>query len=644
LALFFRIAAQKNLLLLQMLTVMNSQQQEQPSRKVWVSAPGKVLLCGGYLILEPEHSGMVLAVDKRFYCHGQLLATRSQDFTRRRAVAFRVNSPQFGEVYKFEWGGGGTTMLIPSKDMGPPRNSFVEQTLQICCEYYAPQLHELLSTHVRTAARAPAPAMTRGSSTAAADATLTPALPTTDHSTHPESEPTSRSSPGNTDDDECANIHLSIYGDNEFWCHPSPLSSSRGQDARSSDKETAAAVAAVTVVDYPNRVSRRYWRRFLAAPRDQTSGQVLKTGLGSSACLVTSLVAALDYLLLPEKETPADAADNNDDNKYDNIASSDLGDVTGIPRRRRLDRICRLAQLCHCVAQGKVGSGFDVSAACWGSHIYKRFDAGRLDDLLNRDDNSSSPSYCVREIVQDSTWASGCIVSKIMEQPHLDSFPPSPPPLLQLLLADTAGGGTSSPGMSRRVMQHVGLDAWNHLASANRSVIDCWKDLEALEASVRSLLEEELSISRRDQLMDLLATRTSVEWTRLVSSSDRIQDDDAVEDVSIATIDPNLRPLVKLLADLSWHLTEWRHALKRLGEVADVELEPDCQGELADATQALPGVVCAVIPGAGGHDALACLHVNHPEVRDRIIAMWRSRGVIPLDVRIVPFGEGVRRE
>jgi len=45
-----------------------------------------------------------------------------------------------------------------------------------------------------------------------------------------------------------------------------------------------------------------------------------------------------------------------------------------------------LAQFVHCVAQGKVGSGFDVSAAVFGSHVYTRFDPGVIQNLL--DDNS----------------------------------------------------------------------------------------------------------------------------------------------------------------------------------------------------------------------------------------------------------------
>ena len=42
-----------------------------------------------------------------------------------------------------------------------------------------------------------------------------------------------------------------------------------------------------------------------------------------------------------------------------------------------------LAQFVHCVAQGKVGSGFDVSAAVFGSHVYTRFDPAVIQDVLD---------------------------------------------------------------------------------------------------------------------------------------------------------------------------------------------------------------------------------------------------------------------
>ena len=44
--------------------------------------------------------------------------------------------------------------------------------------------------------------------------------------------------------------------------------------------------------------------------------------------------------------------------------------------------------------------------------------------------------------------------------------------------------------------------------------------------------------------------------------------------------------------------------LKEMGNKAGVDIEPDQQTILADATSALPGVVSAGVPGAGGYDAL----------------------------------------
>lgn len=42
-----------------------------------------------------------------------------------------------------------------------------------------------------------------------------------------------------------------------------------------------------------------------------------------------------------------------------------------------------VAQLAHACAQGKVGSGFDVSAAVYGTQTYKRFDAGSAEEMFS---------------------------------------------------------------------------------------------------------------------------------------------------------------------------------------------------------------------------------------------------------------------
>lgn len=85
-----------------------------------------------------------------------------------------------------------------------------------------------------------------------------------------------------------------------------------------------------------------------------TITEAKKTGLGSSAALVTSLTAALLSHYLP----PA---------HFD--LSTDRGRAT----------LHNLAQTAHCRAQGKIGSGFDVAAAVYGGCLYRRFSPALLD-------------------------------------------------------------------------------------------------------------------------------------------------------------------------------------------------------------------------------------------------------------------------
>ena len=97
---------------------------------------------------------------------------------------------------------------------------------------------------------------------------------------------------------------------------------------------------------------------------------VHKTGLGSSAALITSLTSAL----LVHLDVISDKSLSEDDNDGRRLAHN-------------------LAQYVHCQAQGKVGSGFDVSAAVFGSHLYTRFDPSVISDLMNESNVSNS---CLR--------------------------------------------------------------------------------------------------------------------------------------------------------------------------------------------------------------------------------------------------------
>jgi hypothetical protein len=60
-----------------------------------------------------------------------------------------------------------------------------------------------------------------------------------------------------------------------------------------------------------------------------------------------------------------------------------------------------------------------------------------------------------------------------------------------------------------------------------------------------------------------------------------------------------------------------------MGNSCSVGIEPDEQTRLADATESLPGVLCAGVPGAGGEDAIYAL-VILPEGRDTVEQMWST--------------------
>jgi phosphomevalonate kinase len=86
-----------------------------------------------------------------------------------------------------------------------------------------------------------------------------------------------------------------------------------------------------------------------------------KTGLGSSAALVSALCGALlAYFGLVHLPDAGATKDEQLDSK----------DTT----TRDLRLVHNLAQFAHFKAQGKIGSGFDVSSAVYGSHVYVRFD------------------------------------------------------------------------------------------------------------------------------------------------------------------------------------------------------------------------------------------------------------------------------
>ncbi|KAL5349072.1 phosphomevalonate kinase [Pseudogymnoascus australis] len=72
-----------------------------------------------------------------------------------------------------------------------------------------------------------------------------------------------------------------------------------------------------------------------------------------------------------------------------------------------------------------------------------------------------------------------------------------------------------------------------------------------------------------------------------------------------------------------------RALIREMGDKAGVPIEPPAQTELLDALEKVEGVVGGVVPGAGGHDAVALLVRGGEETLGRVRGMlgeWSGRG------------------
>lgn len=151
------------------------------------------------------------------------------------------------------------------------------------------------------------------------------------------------------------------------------------------------------------------------APTGTTLADVHKTGLGSSAALITSLVTAL---LL----------------HFGAIDKSQLHDLKGEARLLAHNA----AQFIHCFAQGKVGSGFDVSSAIFGSHLYTRFEPSVIAGLMG---GEQEQQLLLHPTLTPANKAWNYVVK-----------PFQLPPLTRLMLADV-DAGSDTPSLVGKVLK-----------------------------------------------------------------------------------------------------------------------------------------------------------------------------------------------
>ena len=438
------------------------------------SAPGKVLICGGYLVVEQPNVGLSLSVTARFI-------TRVLREESSAGPQLTILSPQFQKEFSYTVRADDASNITIEQTSGP-KSPF----LQFGC------LYSIASVVLQ-----------RGS---------------------------------------CPPKHLilELLASNDFY----------------SQRNFLESLGKKVTVDTLREVPAYH----------PLVGEVSKTGLGSSAAMTTSLVACI--------------------HKHFGCAGS-------------LELIHRIAQIAHSVAQGKVGSGFDVYTATYGTCIYRRFPASRVQSLLQKFVGVKDLQRCVE-----------------LSQQWVETTPfPGLPRGLKLILADIHQGGSSTPGMVTKIMswrdsvRAVPNNIWDRLKSANEAYIQLLQEL---------CRQQEDTPSKHDDAVNAL---------RLVK---------------LANAHADGRPP----AEQRWLAAHaaakrCRELLRALGDAADVKVEPKELTPLLDETARLPGVLATGCPGAGGYDAVFALVLGNEENTRSVERFWqeyRGLDVCPLLVREDPVG------
>nr|BAF98284.1 5-phosphomevelonate kinase [Hevea brasiliensis] len=305
--------------------------------------------------------------------------------------------------------------------------------------------------------------------------------------------------------------------------------------------------------------------------------EVAKTGLGSSAAMTTAVVAALLH----------------------HLGLVDLSSSCKEKKFSDLDLVHIIAQTAHCIAQGKVGSGFDVSSAVYGSHRYVRFSPEVLSSA--QDAGKGIP---LQEVI------SNILKGKWDHERTMFSLPP----LMSLLLGEPGTGGSSTPSMVGALKKWQKSDTqksqetWRKLSEANSA-------LETQFNILSKLAEEHWDAYKC--VIDSCSTKNSEKW------------------IEQAT-EPSREAVVKALLGSRNAMLQIRNYMRQMGEAAGVPIEPESQTRLLDTTMNMDGVLLAGVPGAGGFDAVFAVTLG--DSGTNVAKAWSSLNVLALLVREDPNG------
>ncbi|KAL0066272.1 phosphomevalonate kinase [Marasmius tenuissimus] len=448
---------------------------------VVVSSPGKVLIAGGYLVLDPAYSGVVVSTSSRFY-------TVIQESSNKSTI--RVRSPQFENAQWSYSVGFEPSIAVEASSENSSKNKFVHLALQ----------NTLALAGEARGVKKISEILSKG-------------------------------------------LDITIVGDNDFY-------SQRAQLEALGLPRTLSSLSSIQPF----------------SPQGVSLADVHKTGLGSSAALITSLVSSL--LLYLGVIPPEALKDETHEGRY--LAHN-------------------VSQFIHCLAQGKIGSGFDVSAAVFGSHIYTRFTPAVLEDLMGDDEKRARALLSVLS-TSNKAW-----------DHRVRPF--ALPPLTRIILADV-DAGSDTPSLVGKVLK------WRKEDPEKANAL--WNALDTLNQTLAKTLLHLSDLYSKD---GTLYTRTVSE----LASSKHDQWSTQAADNAVAASFSEAHQISEKI----------REKMREMGSLAGVPIEPPEQTKLLDASISQSGVISGGVPGAGGYDAVWVLVFDPVDKQgqqpaERIDSLWST--------------------
>jgi len=631
---------------------------------VTVSAPGKALIAGGYLVLEST-PGLVLATESCFHstiCVRPIHLDSRQNnsnnddnddkvldyplplppsfLENQSYCAIDVYSPQFHVIYSY-WLIYDLLLIDTNFDAKKPHtispfmtlqqrysnqdsNSFVEKTLLISLSYTFYHISKTLNTN--------------------ANDILASLLPSTKEEA----------------------LAFKLRADNDFYSQIHTLDSLNL-------KYTPCNVSSLNA----------FQNCPIQDGKKEKKVVVNKTGLGSSAALVTCLVASIlshfdvidieninkncDESMFHRKGEVGQKCKEDDITVGDTLNCNPKTTPQSCIESQNLNLAHNLSQISHSFAQGKIGSGFDVSAAIHGSHIYQRFSKSVIEPIMEslsldiENEDEKRDNSLVRLSVSLATVKDlyHCVNNEKNWDGKVQAF--YLPNGMELIMADVCGG-SASPSMARSVLKWRKNCLEKEEDNTNENKCPEWDALK--DANVK--LEKIFQLSNLQMAKGIPHQISKHKLSSLSLFSKSKQNNELVDDIlKSGFMEAEYDDLTERTDAISQYVhhsvlpflqevretfqTARRH-LKKMGEKVGVPIEPDSQTNLANATMELPGVVAAGVPGAGGYDALFALYIVGGDsadlkiVRNRIGEFWQEWSqkegslVCPLACKSVKFG------